>query len=323
MAIALLGLGPACDKSNPPGGGGGAGDEGGADGGTDAPVEGGKDYVYAPDGFALTATTKIKLEISSTQGAGDATLAVRSAIEATPTSDGNFEVHGRVLELIDYTGGGQLDPEFMRKQAEEQGQDPIDIVAELSKSEAWMIIDAKGSTDSDATEKMAQNQDQDDAPLDFGLFSLPDLPTVDLELGKRVELPTADDERQLPFGAVPVETDKTWTLRAVDGTVVELDLSSEGSGATEIDAQGQTILVSVLEESSYTVFFNLETKLPVSFNGYSASEISVDMPGNPIKFATNNEIEATFEVGVDAAATAPAEDVAAPAADAAAPAEGG
>lgn len=287
-------LGSACDKgssSNAPEGGGAS------DGGGSKPAEdGGKEYVYPAEGFKLTATTTVKLEIASTQGQGTAELSARSLIEAKPAGD-NLEIHGKVLELVGYTGTGQLDPEFMKKQAEEAGEKPMDLMAELAKSEGWMIVDRKGEADADATKAMPQNQTESEgAGADFGLFGLPDLPRVDLEVGKKVELPTKADERQLPFGPIPVEIDTTWTLRSVNGNVAELDVSSEGSGATEFDGGQGTATVSMLEESSYTIMFDLTTKLPISVEGYSASEINVDASGQEIKFATNNEVKTTYEV---------------------------
>lgn len=295
LALTLgLCLSGGCDggSTNTPEGGGGAG----GDGKTDAPAEkeGGKQYVYA-DQFTLTATTKVKFELSSSQGQGAAEVSARSLIEAKPAGD-NIELHGRVTELIGYQGSGQLDPEFMKKQAEEAGQPVTDIVAELTNAEKWMIIDHKGELDEDATKAMAQNQGKGDDDMDFGLFALPDLPKVDLEVGKKVTLPTKADERQLPFGSVPVELDVSWTLRAVEGDVAELDVTVEGSGATEFEGGGGTALVSLLEESSFTIFFNLTTKLPISLEGYSASEINVDASGQSIKLETSNEVTTTYEV---------------------------
>jgi predicted RecA/RadA family phage recombinase len=301
LALGFALLGSACDgdSSNPPGDGGG---DGAAEGGK--PAEGGLEYTYAAEGFTLTATTKVKLELSSNQGQGTAELSARSLIEASPTGD-KLKTHGKVVELLGYTGSGQLDPEFMRKQAEEAGEEAMDIEAELAKSEAWTVVNLKGETDEDATKALSENQAGDEgAPVNFGLFGLPDLPAVDLEVGEKVKLPTEAAERQLPFGSVPVEVDTTWTLRGVNGTIAELDVTTEGSGATEFDAGGAMASVSMLEESSYTVFFDMETKLPVSFNGYSASEIQVDAPQQSIQFATNNEVETTFEVGAPAAAPA-------------------
>jgi hypothetical protein len=173
----------------------------------------------------------------------------------------------------------------------------MDLLAELAKSEGWSIVDRKGKTDTAATKALPQNQTESEgAGADFGLFGLPDLPRVDLEVGKKVELPTKADERQLPFGSIPVETDTSWTLRAVNGNVAELDVSIEASGATEFDGGQGTATVSMLEESSYTILFDLTTKLPISIEGYSASEINVDASGQEIKFATNNEIKTTYEV---------------------------
>ena len=98
-------------------------------------------------------------------------------------------------------------------------------------------------------------------------------------------------------------------------------MTSEGSGATEVSGGQGSANISMLEESSYTIFFNLETKLPVSFSGYSQSEMQIDIEGQSesITVSSNSEVEGSYEVG---AATAPAEPAAAPAEPAAAPAGG-
>jgi hypothetical protein len=293
LACGLVLLGSACDKgsSNPP-------EDGKGDGGAETkPAEdGGKDYVYAAEGFKLTATTSVKLELASSQGQGTAELSARSLIEAKPAGD-NLEIHGKVIELIGYKGTGQLDPEFMKKEAEKAGEKPMDLVAELGKSEGWSIIDRKGKTDKDATKALPQNQTETEgAGADFGLFGLPDLPRVDLEVGKKVQLPTKAEDRQLPFGSVPVEVDVTWTLRAVNGNVAELEVSCEASGASEFETGQGTGTVSLLEEGSFTVMFDIAAKLPVSVEGYSASEVNVDAAGQSIKLQTNNEIKTTYEV---------------------------
>ena len=281
------------DSSNSPGGDGGSAD--GSGGGS--AVEGGKDYMYAAEGFTLTATTKTKLDLSSSQGAGTQQITARSLIEAKPSGD-KLELHGKVLELVDFVGTGQLDPEFIKKQAAEAGQEVPDMKAEIARSEAWMILDRKGELDDVATDALAQNK-VEDGPSDFGLFGLPDLPKVDLEVGKEVKIPTESDEKQLAFApiTVPVEVDVTWVLRKVEGSVAELDVTVESSGATEIDAGGQTALVSTLEEAAFTIRFDLEAKVPVSIDGYQASETSLDIPGNPITITMNTDISTIYEVG--------------------------
>jgi hypothetical protein len=269
-----------------------------ADQTADAGLGDGSDYVYAPEGFSLVATMSVKFELSTSEGAGKAEIAARSLLQATPSAGGKLKVHGKVLELQSFQGSGQLDPEFMKKQAEERGQEAVDMVAELRKAESWMIMDAKGELDEAASKALPENQGADD-DSDFGLFNLPDLPDVDLVEGKKITLPTKRVDRQLPFGTIPVEIDRTWTLRRIDNGVAEIDVSIEGSGATEFSGQGATALVSTLEESSFTLFFNLETKLPVSFSGYSRSETSIDAPGQSFTFSVNNEIEATYATATD------------------------
>jgi len=300
LSLGLALTGAACDK----GGDGTTKPKANERGATDKTDKGsslgdGSDYLYSAKGFTLTSTMKIKFELTTNEGAGAAAIEARSLLEATPTSDDKLQIHGKVLELVNYTGSGQLDPEFMKKQAEKQGQEPVDLVAGLREAESWLVVDRKGELDEAATKALAQNQKPDEsAASDFGLFNLPDLPPVDLVEGEKVKLPTKEVQRQLPFGSVPVEIDQTWTLRSINAErVAEFDVSSEGSGATEISAQGQTVMISMLEESSFTVLFNLETQLPVSINGYSQSETSIDLPGQSITFSTNSELTGTYEAG--------------------------
>lgn len=295
LSLGLSLAASACDK------GGGSTDKPG-DGGTttveangEPGKEAGADYVYAAEGFKLNATMEIKFEVTTAEGSGVAEMSARSLIEATPASDGKLEIHGKVLELIGYTGSGQMDPEFMKKQAEANGQPATDIVEELRTSESWLVINLKGDLDEAATKALAQNQGTDENQ-DFGLFNLPDLPSVDLVEGEKVKLPTREDKRVLPFGELPVEIDETWTLRKIEGGIAEFDVVSEVSGATEIAGQGGTAMVSTMEESAFTVLFNLEAKLPVSITGYSQSETSIDAQGQNFTFSINNDLSGTYEV---------------------------
>ena len=43
--------------------------------------------------------------------------------------------------------------------------------------------------------------------------------------------------------------------------------------------------------------FDLEAKVPVSIDGYQASETSLDIPGNPITITMNTDISTIYEVG--------------------------
>jgi hypothetical protein len=301
FALGLALAGTACKK-----GGGDTTEPSGKDGssrdtkGNTVPLDGGKDYVYAPAGFVLTSTLTITFEISSKQGSGAAELSARSLIEATPADGGKLKIHGKVLELIGYKGSCQLDPEFIKKQAQEQGGEAVDLVAELSKSERWMVIDAKGELDDAASKALAENQGEQSEAIDFGLFNLPDLPRVDLVEGEKIAIPTKTVERQSLVGKIPVEQDETWTLRKIDeNRVAEFDVAREGSGATSISGGQGSASVSMLEESSYTIRFNLDTKVPVSLTGYSQSEMQIDVEGQSeaITVSQNSEISGTYEVG--------------------------
>ncbi|HLT35861.1 MAG TPA: hypothetical protein VK034_06235 [Enhygromyxa sp.] len=305
LALGLTLVGAACDKGGDQTNKPGAGKNGGTVA-TEQPKDGGKDYVYAAEGFVLTATTKIKFDIASSQGSGAAELSARSLLEATPADGDKLKVHGKVLELIGYKGSGQLDPEFIKKQAQEQGGEAVDIVAELGKAESWLIIDRKGELDEAATKALAENQTDEDQSLDFGLFNLPDLPRIDLVEGEKITLPTKEVERQSLVGKIPVEIDESWTLRKIGpDRIAEIDVTSEGSGATVLSGGQGSANVSMLEESSYTILFNLDTKLPVSVSGYSQSELQLDIEGQSesITVSSNSEVEGRYEPG---AASAPA-----------------
>jgi hypothetical protein len=308
LTLGLTLAGAACEKggaaTDKPGDrkNAGKGDDKGA-----TQPDGGKDYVYPAEGFVLTSTTTIKFGLSSKQGSGEAEVSARSVIEATPEA-GKLKVHGKVIELIGYKGSGQLDPEFMKKQAAENGQADFDLLAELAKAEGWTVIDQKGELDKAATEALPENKAQEDGSVDFGLFNLPDLPRIDLVEGEKITLPTQTVDRQTLVGMVPVELDESWTLRKIDANrIAEIDVSSEASGASQISGGGGSANVSVFEEASYTLLFNLDTKLPVSITGYNQSELQLDIEGQSetLTVEQNSDISATYEPG---AAAAPAAD---------------
>jgi hypothetical protein len=310
LGLGLTLAGAACDK-----GGDGTAEPSGKDGGSkdtkgggtvSVPLDGGKDYQYPAAGFVLTATMQIKFELSSSEGAGVAEVSAKSVIEATPHDGGKLKIHGKVLELLNYKGTGQLDPEFMKKQAEQQGQAGFDLVAELRKAESWSVIDTKGELDEAASKALPENKTEEEQGQDFGFFNLPDLPRVDLVQGEKVKLPTKEEQRQLPFGSVPVEIDETWTLRAINNNVAEFDVTREGSGATTISGGQGSASVSMLEESSFTVLYDLNTKLPVSFTGYTGTETSIDAEAQNFSFSTSSDISAQYQPGSAAPAPAPA-----------------
>ena len=313
LALVLALSAGACDKGNTnnPGGNGGGGEAGGK------VVAGGEAYSYSADGFTVTATMRVKMELNTSEGQGSAEINAVSLIEAKPAA-GKLEVHGKVLNLENYTGSGNLDPEFIKKQSEEQGGKAMDIVANITNSETWKIMDLKGEEDEEASKALAQNQraEGEEGPMDMGLFGLPDLPSIDLEVGKKVALPTRDSEESMPFGGtIPMQIDETWVLRGVEGDIAEFDVTIESSGATEMSGGQGSAMISMLEESAFTIKFDMKARVPVSLTGYSQSETNVDAGGQSFSMAINNEIEATYVVGAAApAADAPAAD--APAADA-------
>lgn len=306
-AFALtLGLalgGAACDK-------GGSTDkpEGGknrpARGDDTPPAEGGKEYVYAAEGFVLNATVEFKSESKDKQGQGEAKINARTRIEATPAGAGKLKIHYTMIELIKYEGSGQLEPEFMQKQIQEQSGKVIDVLDNLAKSESWLIVDQKGKVDGAATKALPENQTGEDDEIPrlanvFGLFTLPMLPSVDLVEGKKI-LRARDEERPLGDGNfMPMQTDEAWTLSKIDANrIAEFTALIESSGAKIFSEGGRSASVSILGESGFTIAFNLDTKLPVSLNGYIQSEFAIDIEGmGDRSFTTNNEITVTYEPG--------------------------
>lgn len=254
----------------------------------------GIEFAYAPS-FKLNGDIAVMIEFSTAQGSGNAEIAAKTLIEGSDEG-GKLKVHGKVLELSGYKGSGSLDPEFMKKQAEAQGQPAMDIVAELGKSESWSVLDRTGEADEAATEALPENATPDGAPMDFGLFNLPNLPTVPLEVGKPVKL-EREDERELEgMGTVPVEIEENWTLVKIDETggkkIAEIKATSEASGATEVGG-GQGTL-SLFDSSEYTILFDMTTQLPVSLTGNNTTEISIDAGGQSFSLASGSEITATY-----------------------------
>ena len=103
----------------------------------------------------------------------------------------------------------------------------------------------------------------------------------------------------MPFGEIPVQVDISWVLRGIDDSsgqrIAEFDMTLEGSGAVTLNIGGGDVMVSTLQESAFTIFFNLDTRLPVSTLGYSVSEMQFEIGAENHSFATNSELEAASE----------------------------
>lgn len=289
LAVGLALTGTACKAGAGPEA---PGTEGGEATTTPDKQDAGAAYSYAENGFALTYELQTNVELNSSQGQGKLTFGTRSRIDAASHAAGQIKIHGKVLELLSFEGTGVFDPEFVAQQAEAAGQPAMDLAAEIGGAEGWYVMDLKGEKDDEATDALPEYSDTEvSMALDFGIFSLPDLPSVDLTAGEKVEIPTEQDERMTAVGPIPVEVDTTWVLRAQNGDIAELDVTIEASGAVEL--QG-SIPVSMLEESSYTITFDVAKRVPVSVSGYGASELSIDTPQGTQKLATNSEITGAF-----------------------------
>ena len=300
-ALALAG----CDKGTDAGTEA-PGDAGAAKGGKGAKKGDGVQVAYPADGFKLRAQTSLLFELSGQQ-AGGMEMAGSGVFEVVGAGEDRLKVTTTLEKVDSVSFEGALKPKEEISEA--------DIIKAMIGSQDWTIIDTLGEGDSDATKalpEVAKRDAETKAKLekakadgtepepdfsDFGaqLLSLPGLPSVGLKEGKEVKAPTEEDERNL-FGMakVPMETDASYTLKSIDSSggtrVATIDFESVGSGATELSAQGQTMLVSVDVESSGTLVFDLDKNLPVSVEAEQLEAISFG--DNAIEQIV--EIESTF-----------------------------
>ena len=98
----------ACDKGGrsnnlSEGGGTGAISE-------EEPSAGGLDYTCADEGFTITATSKVKIELNSSNVQGVAEIATHSSIEATPYAGGPSRLTARSSSCSTIPGLGEDGP---------------------------------------------------------------------------------------------------------------------------------------------------------------------------------------------------------------------
>lgn len=274
---------PACDKggdTNSPGGGGGS--EGG-----DQKAPSGLMLEYPSEAFTLATNMTMALEVSG-MGNGSLELEVKGTVTAQPEG-GKLRITSTVDEVDNFAASGDMAPEDGPENPQES----------LIGLQSWKIASLRGEEDEEATKALEENKAREAAlekkvedarangeqyqptlaeTLGGSPIELPDLPDVGLEEGKKVEIPTENDERPLGGDSVPVEVDRSYTMKSIDDSsgqrIATIDFLSVGSGAKEFQGQEGNVLVSYDEETEGRLVFNLDTKLPVSLVVEQASAIN-------------------------------------------------
>lgn len=293
FAAAVLVLPLGCDK------GGASTDPGAGDGtakGKDSKTQG-VEFSYA-DQFTLDGQIAVDVTNESPEGQGAATIVAKVRLDAAP-AQGKTKLHGKVVELVDYAGSGSLDAEFVKQQMAKAGTVDFDLAAALRSSEEWMIVDSRGELDEEATKALTENpKDPTMGASDFGLFNLPDLPPVALEVGKAHVLPTEEKDESMFGQSVPMEIDRTWTLVSlaeVEGRqVATLDVVSESSGAAELQGQGGGGMLAIGQESHFVIKFDVEAKIPISLEGDSMFELSFEGGGQSVTVSNQSKLAALY-----------------------------
>lgn len=320
-----LGLG-ACDK-----GGGEEVEAPGGGGGVPTAKKGQTVLAYASTPFQLEEHLKASLTVS---GAAKVNLEadVKGTIDVKPEGTEHLFVTATVVEVNAFSAVGEgFDTDKTEDQYKEEikggkalsitdllgdaDKDKTDAIpenakkiaeAEARREEARQEAeDSEAAKAEDGEDKPAEGEEEevqrDDGPIPVADFlGLPNLPKIGLELGKPVKLERQAEDRHL-FGAleVPVEIDYTYTLKSieeVDGKkLATVDILVESGGAQDIDANGQTAFVSTLEETDLTLVFDMIEKVPVSVQGYQASEITIEFGGNEQRFEQNMDIDKTYK----------------------------
>lgn len=292
LAALVLAAPSACEK------GGGATAEPGAGGGKAEPSKSGTEFAYA-DTFALDAQVSVDFELSTPEGAGAASLTAKTRLEGSP-ANGKIKVHGKVVEIGNFEGSGTMAPDFLKQQMEKQGTPNYDLLAALAASQDWTVVDGRGEADDEATKALAENATKSPgmSAAEFGVFALPDLPKVALELGKPTKLPTEEKEEDMFGQPIPLEIDQTWTLVEVTDQgghkVAKLQAKVESSGAAEMSGQGGSAMISIGSEANFVLLFDLDAKLPVSYEGDSMFELSFEAGGQGGTVTNTTKMKAAY-----------------------------
>jgi hypothetical protein len=285
---------------------GGTTDPGGGGGGPNGEKENkgaGVEFAYA-DQFGLDGQITVDFANDSPEGKGQAKIVAKIRLDATPAAS-KAKLHGKVVELVEYTGSGSLDAEFMKQQMAKQGTADFDLIAALRASDEWMVVDGHGQIDEEATkalpENVAKGEDKGGGASDFGLFNLPDLPDVPLEVGKANKLPTEEKEEAMFGQTIPMEIDRTWMLVSLGDVggrkVAKLEVHSESSGAADIQGEGGGGMLAIGQESDFVIAFDVDAKIPISVNGTSMFELSFEGGGQSVSFQNESKIAANYTPG--------------------------
>lgn len=291
LAALVLAAPSACEKGD-----GGTVDPG--TGGKTEPSKSGTEFAYA-DTFALAGTVDVDFQLATPEGPATALLSAKTRLEGAPAS-GKIKLHGKLVELVSFTGTGTMAPDHVKAQMEKQGTKDFDLVTALKASEDWSVVDLRGDSDDEATKALAENaaKKPDMSAAEFGVFSLPDLPPVALELGKQTKLPTEEKEENMFGQPIPLEIDQTWTLvEIVDQgghQVAKLQAKVESSGAAEMSGQGQSAMISIFSESTFVLHFDLTSKLPVAYEGESMFELSFEAGGQSGTVSNTTKMKASY-----------------------------
>lgn len=268
---ALLVLAPTgCDKggTNAPGGGGSAQSEGML-------------LSYKPEAFKLSVSAELALEVSGA-ASGSAELSGKGLIELTPAGEGKLKAYSKMTEVGTVDLQGQMAPK------PKEGEPAPDMKANLAKAESWSITDLRGEGDDEATKALPENvakkaeaeknPEGGDGGLGDQLLALPNLPKVGLVLGKEVKVEEKEDQPFFGGQTMPMEFERTYKLESIDESsgkrIAFIVSKSVGSGAKEMSGGGQTMFVSLEQETTQKLYFDLDAQIPVKVEVEFSSAIA-------------------------------------------------
>lgn len=291
----------ACDK-------GGGTEAPGGEGKGGAKKADGIEFAYATDGFTVTTNASVIFEIAGAQS-GFLEMAGSGELVAAPEG-GKLKVTSTIGDLTKVEIDGVLakqikaDPEKLKAAAKGQKNWMImgldgeidteateaipEVAARTEKAKAKAEEKEKAAAEKEAAEgegeegaEGEEGEEMDEADLgEFGsqLLSLPSLPKVALKVGKETKLPTEEEEFPLGGDTMPVEVDRTYTLESIDDSsgerIATVKFLEEGSGAKEMQGPQGAAFISVEQESTGTLVFNLDKGVPVKFDTEQASALS-------------------------------------------------
>lgn len=232
-----------------------------------------------------------QFSISVTSGANSASMAadLTALLALSQASEEDIKIVYQITEVRDLQLTGGFKPE-----------DPkVNLKELLSQLTGSLVISPTGEPDAEKSEALPENQtkseDKQKAELRQwvgGFLSFPELPEVQLVVGKAVTH-EKEDEFPLPDGRkVPIEEESTYTLVNIDTSqgarIAEIKLETEGTGALEV----QQNMISVAYSSQGMLRFNLDEQIPVSVELEESQTIAVGSEGGA-EFAV--KVNSTFK----------------------------